>query len=218
MSLPLQAAVVAETEAGSAPALIRIAHDTTRFVTLGLAGAAFDKVPAGVEVDPQLAVSDDVRAQVKVGYCETPESMAPCVFVKLDPITGPNELVPTVAYTLWVHELPDPLWSLDVQTEPATPFLALRVDVAGTGPRSAEVALASGEKVPFDLPNHGGPTAYVMLPLGASLSAFSYVDPYGVVHDGSLEAALDGAYAYTIAVDTTVPSGALASVELSDGG
>jgi hypothetical protein len=219
---PLQAAVVAETDAGSAPALVRVAHATTRFVTLGLSGAYFDKVPAGVEVERQLSVSDDVEAQVKVGYCETPDAMAPCVFVKLDPVTGPSELVPTSVYTLWVDELPDAKWSLDVQTAPAEPFLALRIDVAGSGPRSAEVTLApvAGEPpvtVPFVLPNHGGPTAYAMLPLGASLDAFSYVDPYGVVHQGSLELTLDGAYAYTIAVDVTVPSGALASVELDDG-
>jgi hypothetical protein len=218
-TIAIFASIVPESEAGSAPALVALAHDTAHFVTLDLPGALFYQIAAGQAVDPQLAVSASLEEDVRVGYCDVQSPNAPCIWVPLGAYAGPAALDPSLEHTLHVSEPRPDLWELDVTTAPlAAPFRAirgwgLRTD---TGNRSLVIEADGVELEPFALPIDDYPSSYRLLAsVDTTVTAVTYVDRYGTAHSATLDAPLAGADAFTIAVAIEPAPGAIATAELS---
>lgn len=125
----LWASVVAETEAGAAPARVRLFNDTDHILTLQVGGATFWQIAGRYErTTDQLAVSAAIVEDIRLGFHETKSPQAPCVFLDLFAVVGDSALTPGTLHRF--HLTGESIEGLQVEVEtagPAAAYLAVRV-------------------------------------------------------------------------------------------
>ena len=151
------ASAVIETEPGSAPGLIEAHNDTPLFLTIQLGGSNFFQIASWSRLPYQLAVSDDISGDMRLGYHETALPNAPCVFLNDLDIVGPSAVTPGELTRVRVTGSDHETLMTEITSAPTSqPHLGLRIRHGATplGLKHIEVEV-DGQPVSFSASTAG---------------------------------------------------------------
>lgn len=211
--------VIAETQAGRAPALLRLANETVDerlAITLADGEAfAFYDIPWQTTTDYVPAALANPVAEVILSLC----TIDACIRVNFDEVGGVQALQPLEAYTLVVTKS-DGFVAEIVKDAAPEPFVGVRPHVidssAGFEVGTHLDLVLSGHELVFEKVFAPVPGRYELLPPMADLSLdkLTYIDGEGTSHVLDEPLVLPSAPGYTVVLGSAPMDGAAVDVPL----
>jgi hypothetical protein len=212
------ASIVAEKQPGEAPAFLSLKNSTDVYLSLWLGGATYIALPAGETGEPQLSWTADVAAEIKIGYC-LPDGGS-CVTFKPNIKSGPNLFAPGKYYGIAASGTKGGV-DLDIAESSGEPFVALRaLDKPHlAGGNMVKIEFENAAPIELETP-YASPTGYTLVAKGSTSSAtlsritFTVVGSDSKTVSTATPVKLSGASGFTVVIDTSPVSGAVASTLL----